>query len=169
MAALLGRAGGRWTVPFLVLAILTSATGFLFPFLGVTPAFATGIVASVVLALVLWARYGRHLEGGWRKVDAVGQVISLYLLVFVLIVQLFLKVPALNALAPTGSEPPFAVVQAVCLAVFIWIVWRALRHVPPGSRPARPRRGGLAWAESASGWASHAHGSKFGERPPSRA
>jgi hypothetical protein len=55
-------------------------------------------------------------------------VVSLYLLVFVLIAQLFAKVPALNALAPTGSEPPFAVAQLICLAVFVWIGWRALRH-----------------------------------------
>jgi hypothetical protein len=61
-------------------------------------------------------------------VDAVGLVVSLYLLVFVLIARLFTKVPALRALAPTGSEPAFAVAQLVCLAVFVWIGYRAVRH-----------------------------------------
>jgi hypothetical protein len=129
VAHLLGRDGrDRWTVPFLVLAVLTTVTGFLFPFIGFTPAFGTGIVSTVVLLLVLVARYGYRREGRWRVVDALGLVISLYLLVFVLIAQLFGKVPALRALAPTGSEPPFAVAQVVCLAVFVWIGYRALRH-----------------------------------------
>lgn len=124
----------RWTTWFLVAAILTSATGFLFPFIGVTPAFATGIVAGVVLALVLVARYGYHLAGRWRAVYTVGLVISLYLLVFVTIAQAFDKIPALNALAPTGSEPAFAAAQLVCLAVFAVIGFRAVRG--PGGRLA---------------------------------
>jgi hypothetical protein len=126
-----GPGADRWTVPFLVLAILTTLSGFLFPFVGFTPAFGTGIVATVVLLLVLLARYGFHLAGRWRAVEAAGLVISLYLLVFVLIAQLFQKVPSLNALAPTGSEPPFAIAQLVCLAIFVWIGYRAVRYGGP--------------------------------------
>jgi hypothetical protein len=119
-------------VPFLATAIATSVTGFMFPFVGATPAFVVGIVALAILALVLLARYGRHRAGRWRAVDAVGMVASLYLLVFVLIAQLFQKVPSLNALAPTGSEPAFAVVQLACLAGFVWIGWQTLRRGGPG-------------------------------------
>jgi hypothetical protein len=118
----------RWTAAFLVAAVLTTVTGFLFPFIGLTPAFGTGIVAGLVLLLVLVARYACHRAGRWRAVEAVGIVINLYLLVFVLIAQLFDKVPALNALAPTGSEPAFAGAQLICLAVFVWIGWRAARR-----------------------------------------
>jgi hypothetical protein len=126
---LLARSGpDRWTGAFLTAAVLTTATGFLLPFIGFTPAFATGIVAGLVLLLVIVARYRHHRAGRWRALDAVGLVVSLYLLVFVLIAQLFDKVPPLNALAPTGSEPAFAVAQLVCLAVFVWIGWKALRH-----------------------------------------
>jgi hypothetical protein len=39
----------------------------------------------------------------------------------VLIAQLFMKVPSLHALAPTGSEPPFLISQVVVLAI-IFIV-----------------------------------------------
>ncbi len=117
-----------WAGPFIVAAILATGTGFLFPFLGVTPAFGTGIVASLVLLLVVLARYAYHLAGRWRAIYAGGMVISLYLLVFVLIAQAFQKVPTLNALAPTGSEPPFAIAQVICLAVFAWIGYRAVRN-----------------------------------------
>jgi len=46
-------------------------------------------------------------------------VIALYLNVFVLIVQLFQKVPALKAIAPTQSEAPFKVTQLVALVLFV--------------------------------------------------
>ncbi len=124
--------GVRWTWVFLGLAAAATATGFLFPFLGATPAFVTGLVSTLVLALVLVARLAFGGVGGWRRVDALGQTATLYLLVFVLIAQLFQKVPALNALAPTGSEPPFAIAQALCLAVFVWIGWRLWRRASPG-------------------------------------
>ncbi len=116
-----------WAGPFIIAAILATGTGFLFPFGGVTPAFGTGIVAIAILILVLLGRYAFGLAGRWRAIYAGGMVISLYLLVFVLIAQAFQKVPALNVLAPTGSEPPFAIAQLICLAVFVWIGWRAVR------------------------------------------
>jgi hypothetical protein len=117
-----------WTAVFLITAVLTTATGFLFPFLGPTPAFLVGIVAGAVLLVLLLARYAFHLRGWWRAVYAAAMVISLYFLVFVLIAQALQKLPPLNALAPTGSEPPFTIAQLICLAAFAWIGYRAVRH-----------------------------------------
>jgi hypothetical protein len=129
VARLLGRPLPRaWTTWFIVTAVATTATGFLFPFVGVTPAFATGLVATVFLALLLVARYGFGLSGRWRAVYVVSMVASLYLLVFVTIAQAFDKIGVLNALAPTGSEPPFAIAQAICLAVFVWLGYLAVRR-----------------------------------------
>ncbi|PZQ99816.1 MAG: hypothetical protein DI533_04005 [Cereibacter sphaeroides] len=122
----------RWRRPFLITAILTSVTGYLFPFTGITPAFATGIVALIVLATVLIAL--RSLPAAWaRWVYVGGMVISLYLLVFVLIAQAFLKLPALNRLAPTGTEPAFGIAQAIGLLVFVVIGITALRAYGRGS------------------------------------
>ena len=96
-------------------------TGFLFPIHGFTPALGVGILACVFLAVALFALYKEHLVGAWRWIYVIGAVASLYLNVFVLVVQSFVKVSALTALAPTQSEPPFAITQAVVLAVFILI------------------------------------------------
>jgi len=71
------------------------------------------------LALAIYARYPRRMAGGWGRTYAIAAVFSLYLNVFVLIFQLFEKVPALHAMAPTQSEPPFLVAQTICMAVFI--------------------------------------------------
>jgi hypothetical protein len=108
-----------WTAFFLVMTLLTSVTGFFFPFHGFTPAIAVGIVSLVVLAIAIFARYGRQLNGAWRWIYAVTAMVALYLNVFVLIVQLFQKVPALKALAPTQTEPPFAVAQLGALVIFV--------------------------------------------------
>jgi hypothetical protein len=116
---LVGRRLNGWTALFLISTVLTSVTGFFFPFHGVTPAIVVGIISLVLLAVAIVARYARHLGGAWRWIYVVTAMISLYLNVFVLIVQLFQKVPALKALAPTQSEPPFAVTQLVVLALFV--------------------------------------------------
>ena len=108
----------RWTALFLVSTLATSVTGFFFPFTGFTPAIGVGIVSVVVLAVALFALYSRHLAGAWRWIYVVTAMVSLYFNVFVLVVQLFQKVPALKALAPTQSEPPFAITQLVVLALF---------------------------------------------------
>ncbi len=108
-----------WTLLFLVTTVATSATGFGFPFNGFTPAIGVGILSLVILAITIAARYGFHLAGGWRRVYVIGAVASLYFNTFVLVVQLFQKVPALHALAPKGSEPPFAIAQGVVLLFFI--------------------------------------------------
>lgn len=122
-----------WTELFLAAAVATTVTGFLFPLTAMTPAVATGIVASLVFAAMFAARFVFRLAGAWRFVYAAGMVTSLYLLVFVAIAQAFLKIPSLQALAPTGSEPPFAVAQLVNLAVFVWIGRKAVRRFGSGS------------------------------------
>jgi K+-transporting ATPase A subunit len=116
---LAGRRLNGWTALFLVSTLLTSVTGFFFPFHGVTPAIVVGIISLVLLAVAMVARYARHLGGAWRWIYVLTAMISLYLNVFVLVVQLFQKVPALKALAPTQSEPPFAVTQLVVLVLFV--------------------------------------------------
>jgi hypothetical protein len=114
-----GKRFDGWTSLFLVTTALTSITGFFFPFHKVTPGIILGIFSLVVLAVAVPARYLKHLEGAWRKVYAVTASIALYFNVFVLVAQLFMKVPALHAMAPNGSEPPFLISQAVVMAVFI--------------------------------------------------
>ena len=116
---LVGQKLNRWSALFLISTALTSVTGFFFPFHGVTPAIVVGLISVVLLAVAIVARYARHLTGAWRWIYVVSAMIALYLNVFVLVVQLFQKVPALKALAPTQSEPPFAVTQLVVLALFV--------------------------------------------------
>jgi hypothetical protein len=121
------------TALFLLTTALTSVTGFLFPIHGLTPALCVGILACVVLAIALFALYKEHLLGAWRWIFVITAVASLYLNVFVLVVQSFVKVSALNALAPTQSESPFAITQAVVLAIFILIALIAVVKFRPGT------------------------------------
>jgi hypothetical protein len=121
------------TALFLLTTALTSVTGFLFPIHGLTPALGVGILACVVLAIALFALYKEHLLGAWRWIFVITSVASLYLNVFVLVVQSFVKVSALNALAPTQSEPPFAITQAIVLAIFILIALIAVVKFQPGT------------------------------------
>ena len=121
-----------WTAVFLVSTVLTSVTGFFFPFHKFLPSHGVGILSLVVLALAIAARYVFHLAGPWRWIYVAGAVVSLYFNVFVLIVQLFLKVPALHALAPTQAEPPFAIVQGAVLLLFVVLgILAAIRSRPP--------------------------------------
>ena len=106
---------------FLLTTILTSLSGFLFPIHGFTPAIGVGIVSCVILAVALFAYYGKGLAGAWRWIYVVTAIASLYLNVFVLVVQSFVKVAVLNALAPTQSEPPFVMTQAAVLVIFVLI------------------------------------------------
>jgi len=121
--ALFGMIAGKrldgWNGIFLLTTAFTSITGFFFPFHGVTPGIKVGVVSLVVLAVAIPARYVKHLAGAWRKSYAVTASIALYLNVFVLIAQLFMKVPPMHALAPTGSEPPFLISEVVVMAIFI--------------------------------------------------
>jgi hypothetical protein len=108
-----------WTAVFLVTTVATSVTGFLFPFHRFLPSHGVGIVSLLVLAVAILARYAFHLAGAWRRTYVVSAMIALYLNVFVLIAQAFQKVPALKAVAPTQSEPPFLVAQLVCMVLFV--------------------------------------------------
>src|SRR5580700_6607105 len=96
-----------WTSLFLVTTVATSVTGFLFPFHQFLPSHGVGIVSLIVLTIAIVARYRFGLAGGWRRTYAITAVVALYLNVFVLNAQLFLKVPALQATAPQQSDPPF--------------------------------------------------------------
>jgi len=110
-----------WTSVFLWTTVLTSATGFLFPYHGFKPSYVVGVISLVVLAIALFAWYRRHLEGGWRNAYVITAMMALYLNVFVLVVQLFRRVPALKELAPTQTESPFKLTQLVVLLVFVGI------------------------------------------------
>jgi len=125
-----------WTLLFLATTIATSATGFLLPADHLLPSHIVGILSLVVLAIALLALYSRKLSGTWRAIYVVTAVLALYLNVFVLVAQLFLKVPALHALAPTGSEPPFAIAQGIVLVVFLIAGVLAVKRF-------RPRRIGI--------------------------
>jgi hypothetical protein len=108
-----------WTAVFLATTVATSVTGFFFPFHKFLPSHALGIISLVVLPIAIFARYRRHLAGHWRGAYVITSVMALYLNVFVLVVQLFRKVPALNAMAPTQTEPPFKLTQLVVLILFV--------------------------------------------------
>jgi len=108
-----------WTKWFLTTAVLTTVTGFFFPFHGFTPAIGLGIISLPFLAITIFARYSKHLAGAWRWIYVIGAVICLYFNLFVLVVQLFEKVPALHAMAPTQTESPFKLTQLIVLATFI--------------------------------------------------
>jgi hypothetical protein len=108
-----------WTALFLAAMVATSLTGFFFPFKQFTPAHGVGVVSLIALAVAIPARYAWHLAGHWRWVYVIGAVLSLYLNVFVAIVQAFQKIPHLKALAPTQSELPFLLTQLVALALFV--------------------------------------------------
>src|SRR5205809_4470624 len=124
------------TAIFLLFTILTSATGFLIPPLlseKLLPSHIVGILSLVLLAIACLALYGMKLSGAWRWIYVVTAMTSLYLNVFVLIIQSFLKVPALHALAPSvpPSEPPFAVVQGIVLVFFAIVIIGAIRRYRP--------------------------------------
>jgi hypothetical protein len=116
-----------WTALFLVTTVATSLTGFGFPFVKLLPSHIVGVISLVALAIAILARYALHLSGAWRAIYVVTAMIALYLNVFVLVVQLFLKVPALHAMAPTGSEPPFLVAQVTVLVLFIVLTVLAVK------------------------------------------
>lgn len=108
-----------WTAIFLATTVLTSLTGFLFPVEHILPSHVVGVISLVVLAVAILARYVLHLAGAWRWIYVVCAVLALYLNSFVAVVQSFMKVPALKALAPTQKEPPFLVAQLAVMALFI--------------------------------------------------
>ena len=135
LVALLGMLGGKnlggWTAVFLATTVLTSVTGFLFPFTKLLPSHVVGIVSLIVLAAALLALYAFRLDGPWRWIYVVAAVLALYLNVFVGVVQAFQKVGQLRALAPTQTEPPFAAAQGAVLLLFLILGLVALRRFRP--------------------------------------
>jgi hypothetical protein len=107
------------TALFLIATVLTSVTGFMFPYKGVTPGIVIGILSLVVLLLAILARYTGKLAGGWRGTWVIATIVAQFFNFFVLVVQSFEKVPALHALAPTQKEMPFKVAQLLTLLVFV--------------------------------------------------
>jgi hypothetical protein len=109
------------TLVFLGSTIAASVTGFppFFRFDKLLPSHVVGVISLVILALAVYARYPAALVGGWSTTYVVAAVIAQYLNVFVLVVQVFLKIPALKALAPTQKEAPFKIAQSVVLLAFI--------------------------------------------------
>ncbi|MDE8653750.1 hypothetical protein [Novosphingobium album (ex Liu et al. 2023)] len=126
-----GRRLSLWLQVFLWTTLATSLTGFLFPIGGFTPALGVGIISVIDLAIAFAAWRKLASGGGAALVFGVTATLALYLNLFVLVVQSFLKVPTLNALAPTGTEPPFLAAQAVGLlasAVLGFVLARSLRR-----------------------------------------
>jgi hypothetical protein len=135
LVALLGMLGGRklggWTAIFLATTVLTSVTGFLFPFTKLLPSHVVGIKSLAVLAAALLALYVFRLDGPWRWIYVVGAVLALYLNVFVGVVQAFQKLAFLQPLAPTQAEAPFVVAQVVVLAIFAALGFLAVKRFHP--------------------------------------
>jgi hypothetical protein len=124
------------TAIFLLFTILTSATGFVIPPLlsdKLLPSHIIGILSLVLLAIACFALYGQKLLGMWRWIYAVTALVSLYLNVFVLVIQSFLKIPALSAIAPGNppAGPAFAIVQGIVLVFFAVVTVGAVRRFRP--------------------------------------
>jgi hypothetical protein len=117
------------TAWFLITTVLTSVTGFGFPFERFLPSHAFGIISLLILPLAILGLYVYRLKGAWGWLYVVSSITALYLNCFVLVFQLFLKVPPLRALAPTQSEPPFAIAQGAVFLIFVWLGVSATRRV----------------------------------------
>src|SRR3954471_1378765 len=132
LVVLLGMIAGKslnaLTSLFLATTVLTSVTGFGFPFVHVTPGIILGVLSLLVLVPALFARYGRHLAGSWRRIYVITASTGLYFNCFALVAQSFLKVPALHSLAPTQKEPPFAIAQLLVLVLFVVLTVKAAKN-----------------------------------------
>jgi hypothetical protein len=128
-----GRTAEGLNVLFLLSTVLTSVTGFMFPFNGLMDSHVVGGISLAILAVALLARYAFGLAGSWRWIYVVTAMLALYLNVFVGVVQSFQKVAVLNRLAPARSDPVFIVAQVVLLAVFLWLGTLAVRRFHPAT------------------------------------
>jgi hypothetical protein len=148
LVVLFGLLGGKrlagWTGLFLATTVATSVTGFGFPVEHFLPSHGVGIISLVALGIAILALYAKHLAGGWRRTYVITSVIALYLNCFVAVVQSFEKIEPLRALAPTQSEPPFAVAQLAVLALFVGLgILAAKRFRGQTGLKASAARGGL--------------------------
>lgn len=107
-----------WSAVFFISTALTCLTGFFFPFHGFKPSYVVGVLTLIVLGIAVSARYQHQLAGRWRLMYVVSSLTAFYFNVFVLIVQSFLKIPVLHALAPTQQESPFKLAQVMALVLF---------------------------------------------------
>jgi hypothetical protein len=127
-AMMSGTTLARWTTVFLVTTILTSITGFGFPFTTIQPPHIFGVLSLIALTIALVALYGKRLAGGWRRTFAITAVFSLYLNVFVLVAQLLQKTPVLASIAPDPGSPVFGATQALILIIFLVLGWTAVKR-----------------------------------------
>ena len=131
-----GRSLEGWTVVFLLSLLATSVTGFAFPVEHLLASHKVGAMSLVVLVVAALALYAFRLRGAWRFIYVVAAAAALYLDVLVAVVQAFEKVPALHALAPQQTEPPFVVTQLVILALFILLTVFAVRRFRRATAPS---------------------------------
>ncbi|MGC2197821.1 MAG: hypothetical protein WA628_24325 [Terriglobales bacterium] len=132
-----GKCLDGWTPIFLASTVLTSVTGFLFPIEHLLPSHKVGIISLIVLAIAIPALYVFRLAGKWRAVYVITALMALYLNCFVAVVQSFLKIPALKAMAPTQTEPPFLVAQTIVLTLFVALgIFATKRFRSPAALPA---------------------------------
>lgn len=133
---LVGLVAGRWLAiwdgAFLMTTVATTLTGFLFPVTAFTPALGVGLISTLALTVAIVARYAFHLRGPWLGIHVIAAALALYLNAFVAVVQSFLKIGTLNALAPNGNEPPFVAAQGLVLVAILTLGFLARR------RRARP-------------------------------
>ncbi len=123
-----------WTLVFLVTMIATDVTGFLLPAPKLLPSHITGIISLALIALALLAHYGFDFGGAWRWIYAVSMGLAVYLNFFVLVTQLFLKVPGLRAIAPNvpdNPDPPFLIAQVIVLAIFVGLIGKSVKSFRP--------------------------------------
>jgi len=118
----------RWTAVFLSTTIATSVSGFLLPAEKILPSHVVGVLSLITLSIATYAEYAKAHTGGWRSAYVVTALISQYFNVFVLVVQSFQKIPVLKSLAPTQTEPAFAVAQLAVLVGFIAIGYMSLKR-----------------------------------------
>ena len=133
---LAGRLLTRWQAVFLATTVATTVTGFFFPFHGFTPAIGVGIITTLLLVVAIYAYASQKVAGKWRSAFIGSSIAALYLNCFVLVVQLFQKMPALNALAPKQTEPAFIVTHLIVLTIFIALALAALKQPHPLSNQA---------------------------------
>lgn len=131
-----GRRLDAWIHIFLVTTVLTNITSFMFPFTRLLPSHIVAGISLVILPVALAGYYWKHLAGGWRRAFVVASVLALYLNVFVLMVQLFQKMPALIVVAPNQKGPAFSLTQLLILVLFVWLGRAAVR----GFREESPAR-----------------------------
>jgi hypothetical protein len=128
---------GRWVDVFLATTVLANVTGFGFPFAILQPSHIVGGLSLLVLCGAIAALYWKHLEGAWRQTFVILSVLALYLNVFVLVAQLFQKIPAMVMLAPSPAAPVFAATQGLTLLLFAVLGWasvKGFKDMNPGIR-----------------------------------